>query len=80
MLLGAGSAPQSTVISAGAVIVGSGAGLMVMILVFGAKALPHSSVAVQVSVTVPPHEPGIAEKVDRLEVPVIRHPPAPELV
>jgi hypothetical protein len=40
---------------------------MVMILVFGAKALPHSSVAVHVSVTVPPQAPGMAEKVEGLD-------------
>jgi hypothetical protein len=80
MVLGAGRAPQSTVISAGAVIVGSGAGLMVILRVTGAKALPHSSVAVHVSVTVPPQAPGMAENVERFDWPVIRQPPVFELV
>ena len=80
IVLGAGRAPQSTVISAGAVITGSGAGLMVIVLVFVASALPQSSVAVQVSVTVPPQLPGMAEKVEGFDCPVTRQPPAPELV
>jgi hypothetical protein len=81
MVLEAGTPPQSTVIFAGAVMVGKVAGLMVIVRVTGAKALPHKSVAVQVSVTVPPQAVGgIAEKVEVLDVPVIRHPPAAELV
>jgi hypothetical protein len=51
-----------------------------MILDTDASGLPHASVAVQVSVTVPPHAPGSAEKVDGFDVPVIRHPPVPLLV
>jgi glycine cleavage system regulatory protein len=73
--LGAGNAPQATVVVVGAVMVGKPAGLTVMILETGAKALPQESVAVQVSVTVPPQAEGIAEKVDGLEVPVIKQPP-----
>ena len=46
-----------------------------MVLVTGASTLPQASVAVHVSVMVPPHGPGAAEKVDVLEVPVIRHDP-----
>ncbi len=38
--------------------------------------LPHASVAVHVSVTVPPQPvAGAAENVEGLEVPVIRHDP-----
>ena len=57
-----------------------GAGVTVMILVTGASTLPQASVAVQVSVIVPPHGPGVAEKVDVLEVPVIRQEPVSPLV
>ena len=64
----------------GAVMVGSAAGLTVMILVTGAIVLPHASVAVHVSVIVPPHGPGVAEKVDVLDVPVSRHDPVNPLV
>jgi len=74
-VLGPGTAPQSTVIGPGAVIVGNAAGLTVMILDTGASVLPQSSVAVQVSVTVPPHAPGVAVKIDAFDVPVIKHPP-----
>jgi hypothetical protein len=72
---GAGNDPQATVILAGAVIVGKAAGLTVIVLETGAIVLPQESVAVQVSVTVPPQDPGGVEKVDGLEVPLIRHPP-----
>ena len=61
--------------SAGAVIVGRAAGLTVIILDTEARALPQISVAVQVSVTLPPQASGVAENVDVLEVPEIRHPP-----
>jgi hypothetical protein len=67
--------PQATVISAGAVMVGSAAGLTVMVLETEAMVLPQGSVAVHVSVTVPPQAPGVAEKVEGLEVPVIRQDP-----
>ena len=46
-----------------------------IVLVTGASTLPQASVAVHVSVMVPPQGPGGAEKVDVLEVPVIRHDP-----
>jgi hypothetical protein len=61
----------------GAVKVGSVAGLTVMVLVTGASALPQASVAVQVSVMVPPHAPeGVcALKVEEAEVPLIRQVP-----
>ena len=61
--------------SASAVKVGSAAGLTVIVLDTEAIVLPQGSVAVQVSVMVPPHPEGVAEKVDGLEVPVIRHDP-----
>jgi hypothetical protein len=79
-VLGAGKDPHATVIAAGAVIVGNAAGLTVMTLVTGASALPHASVAVQVSVTVPPQAPGVAVNVDGFEVPLSKHPPLNPLV
>jgi hypothetical protein len=69
-----GNAPQATVISAGADIVGRAPGFTVIILDTGASVLPHASVAVQVSVTVPPQAPGVAVNVELFEVPLIRHP------
>jgi hypothetical protein len=72
IVLGGGIASQATVILTGAVIVGNGAGLTVMVRETGTRVLPQSSVAVQVSVTVPPHAPGAAVKVDGFEVPLIR--------
>ena len=59
---------------------GAGAGDTVIVLVTGARALPHASVAVHVSVIVPPHGPGAAEKVDVADVPVIRQEPVSPLV
>ena len=41
----------------------------------GARALPRASVAVQVSVIVPPHAPGVAVNVEVFEVPLSKHPP-----
>ena len=73
--LGDGIAPHATVIFGGAVIVGNTAGEMVIVLVTGASGLPQISVAVQVSVIVPPHDPGAALKVDVFEVPLMRQPP-----
>ena len=61
--------------SAGAVMVGSAAGLTVIVLDTDAIVLPHGSVAVQVSVTVPPQAGGVAPKDDGLDVPVMRHAP-----
>ena len=60
---------------AGAVIVGIAAGLTVMILETEVIVLPQGSVAVHVSVTVPPQADGVAEKVDVLEMPLIKQPP-----
>lgn len=74
-MLGAGSEPQATVSEAGAVIVGKAAGLTVITRDTGANALPHASVAAQVSVTVPPQGPGIVENVDVLELPDTKQPP-----
>jgi hypothetical protein len=68
------------VISEGAVIVGSAAGVTVIVRVTGANALPHASVAVQVSVIVPPQAGGVAEKVEGFDVPLSRQPPANPLV
>jgi len=80
MVLGAGTDPHATVISEGAIIVGSAAGETVIVLVTGASALPQASVAVQVSVIVPPQAGGVAEKVEGFEVPLIKQPPANPLV
>jgi hypothetical protein len=79
-VLGAGRPPQTTVIGPGAVIVGSAAGLTVMTRDTGVSALVQASVAVQVSVTVPPHAPGVVVNVDRLEVPLMRQPSVRPLV
>jgi hypothetical protein len=79
-VLDAGIAPQATVIGPGDVIVGKGAGSTVITLDTGASALPHASVAVHVSVTVPPQPPGVAVNVDALDVPLIKHPPLPLFV
>ena len=80
IVLGAGSAPQATVIAAGAVIVGKVAGDIVIVLDTEDKALPQLSVAVHVSVTVPPHAFGVALKVEALEIPLIKHPPVKPLL
>jgi hypothetical protein len=73
--------PQATVTSTGSPVnTGAGAGVTVMVLVTGASALPQASVAVHVSVIVPPHGPGAAEKVDADDVPVIRQEPVSPLV
>ena len=80
IVVDAGTPPQSTVIAGGAVIVGSAAGDTVIVLDTGASALPHASVAIHVSVTVPPHAPGVAVNVDAFDVPVIKHPPVSPFV
>ena len=54
--------------------------MTVIVLVTGASVLPHASVAVHVSVIVPPHGPGAAEKVEVGDVPLIRHDPLSPLV
>ena len=73
------ASPQAAALAAGAVIVGSVAPATVIILVTGVRALPHASVAVHVSVTVPPQGPGAAENVDGLEVPLMRQLPVSPL-
>ncbi len=80
IVVGAGIEPQATVIAAGAVIVGKAAGLTVIVLETGAKALPQESVAVQVSVTVPPQAEGTEVNVDRLDVPLTKQSPLNPLV
>ena len=67
-------------ISAGAVIVGNAAGDTVIVLDTGASVLPQASVAVHVSVTVPPHAPGVAVNADAFEVPEIVQPPLKPLL
>ncbi len=59
---------------ANAVIVGNAAGLIVMVLDIEAIVLPHGSVAVHVSVTVPPQGPGAAVCVDVAD-PLMRQVP-----
>ena len=70
----------SVVGSVGKVSVAGGAAVTVMVLVTGERILPHASVAVHVSVIVPPQGPGAAEKVDVLEVPVIKQEPVSPLL
>jgi hypothetical protein len=72
--------PQGTLIAASGVITGRVAGSTVMVRLTEASGLKQLSVAVQVSVIVPPHGPGVALKVDGLEVPLIRHPAGSPLV
>ncbi len=57
-----------------------GAGVTVIVLVTGARSLPQASLAVHVSVIVPPHAGAAPEKVEVADVPVIRHEPAAPLV
>ena len=56
-------------------MVGNAAGRTVIVLDTGANGLKHASVAVHVSVTVPPQAPAgvCAENVDGLDVPLIKH-------
>ena len=65
-------------IAAGAVIVGSVAGVTVIAL-DPLINLPHASVNVQLSVSVPPH-PVIVPLLTAVTVPDIRHVPLAELV
>ena len=72
-------APHATVILEGGVVnVGAGAGVTVIVL-DAVKLLPHASVAVHVSVTVPPQGPGAAVCVD-VAVPLIKQVPDPPLL
>ena len=66
--------------SAGAVKVGSAAGLTVIVLDTEAIVLPQGSVAVQISVTVPPQAGGVEPNVEGLDVPLMRHAPLNPLV
>ena len=59
----------------GVVNTAGGAGVTVMVLDTAVITLPHGSVAVHVSVMVPPHGPGAAENVDVFDVPLIRQDP-----
>ena len=74
-MLGVSAEPHATVIGPGAVIVGKAAGLTVITRDTDARGLPQISVAVHVSVTVPPHALGLALNVDGFEVPLIKQPP-----
>jgi len=65
------------VISATAANVGGGAGVTVIVL-DAVIVLPHASVAIHVSVIVPPHGPGDAVCVD-VAVPLIKQLPEPPL-
>ena len=67
-------------ILANGVRTGNAAGSTVIVRDTEASALPQTSVAVQVSVIVPPHGPGVAENVERFEIPLIRHPSVSPLV
>ena len=60
--------------------VGNAAGLTVIVLDTDASDLPQASVAVQVSVIVPPHAPGVGVCVEPSEVPLIKQPPLNPLV
>ena len=74
-VLGEGNAPQATVILDGAIIVGNVAGFTVIVLETFTNDLPHSSVAVQVSVTSPPQASGMAESTEAFEYPEISQIP-----
>ena len=58
----------------------AGAGVTVISLDTEAIVLPQASVAVHVSVIVPPQAGGAAEKVEAADVPVIRHEPVAPLL
>ena len=77
-MLDDGVAPQAMVIPAGAVIVGSAAGVTVMVLL-PEIVLLHASVNDQVSVSVPPH-PATVPVLTAVTVPEIRQVPLAELV
>ena len=69
--------PQATVIVPAAANSGAGAGCTTMVLVL-VMVCPHT-VAVHVSVTLPPHTPGSVPNVDVAD-PLIKHAPLPPLV
>ena len=66
--------------SANALIVGKAAGRTVICLVTVDNALPHSSIAVHVSTTIPPHAVGVVVNVEALDDPEIMQPPLRPLV
>ena len=78
-MLDAGVAPQAIVMAAGAVIVGNAAGVTVMVLL-PLIVLPHASVYVHVSVSVPPHPVGAVPVRTAVTVPEIKQLPLAELV
>ena len=63
------------ILEGGVVNAGAAAGVTVIVL-DAVIVLPHASVAVHVSVTVPPHGPGAAVCVD-VAVPLIKQVPEP---
>ena len=73
-----GVVPHVIVIGAGAVIVGSGAGVTVIVLL-PLMVLLHASVNDHVSVRVPPH-PVVVPVLDAGSVPEIKQVPEAELV
>jgi hypothetical protein len=76
-----GTTSQATVaLTGGAVNTATGAGVTVIVLETDASGLPQISVAVHVSVIVPPHGPGVALNVDVLEAPLIKQEPLCPLV
>ena len=66
--------------AAGQTIVGATSSMTVIVLETDARVLPHKSVALKVSVTVPTQAVGAGEKVERLDVPEIRQPPVKPLL
>jgi hypothetical protein len=74
MVEGTIAVPHGTEVLVSGVMAGKAAGSMVMVLETGAKSLPQLSPAVQVSIIVPPHGPGVPANVEGWEVPVIRQP------
>jgi len=71
-----GIASQATEIFTGGVVnTTGGAGVTVIVLDTENNGLPQISVAVHVSVIVPPHGPGTELKVEVFDVPLMRHPP-----
>ena len=73
-MVGVITVPQATLVAANGVMTGRAAGSTVMVLETEANGRLQLSVAVQVSVIVPPPGPAVPEKVEGLEVPVIRQP------
>jgi hypothetical protein len=71
MVEGTITVPHGTEVLVSGVMAGKAAGSMVMVLETGAKSLPQLSVAVQVSMIVPPHGPVVPVNVDGFDVPMI---------